>query len=138
MVKIATHISDSFAADGLNIGIVASFDDGGRSLLRVEYAPSEESEHTAHTGHSWERIDTLVVNPPSLVLPHEIARSLLDALLRRYEGSQDHHTLRADLVYERSRRERLETALLDSHSALVGYATAGTRLLQPLDRTPPV
>jgi hypothetical protein len=51
--------------------------------------------------------------PPTLMIPNEIARALLDALAEYYGGTGDYRQLRRDFEHERSRVDSLIAALID-------------------------
>lgn len=57
--------------------------------------------------------DTMAVQKPTLTLSNDAARALLDALTRHYQGASDMHTVRADLLHERGRVDKLMTAVID-------------------------
>lgn len=50
---------------------------------------------------------------PTMLLTNDLARALLDALMRHYQGASDMHTVRADLLHERGRVDKLVTAVID-------------------------
>jgi hypothetical protein len=96
------YIAENFIADGVNISLVARRSDGVRSILRTS---DGEVVH-------WEEVPDPATNTkPTLVLNHEAARALLDALLHHYEGASDMHTQREDFKYERARVDKLMDAL---------------------------
>jgi len=58
--------------------------------------------------HGWEAIeDPTMEIEPSLVLAHEEARVLLDALAEHYQGASDMRLLRQDRDHERGRVDKL-------------------------------
>lgn len=60
----------------------------------------------------WEAYDGAIIEEPTLSLPDDLARALLDALLRHYQGASDMHTVRADLIAERKRSDKMIDALI--------------------------
>lgn len=98
---IDVRVSDDFMVDGLAIWI--SLKQGqSRRLLRL----GTQGERT------WEEIDPQTNVEPTLKLDGESARSLLDALLRHYQGASDMHTVRSDLLHERGRVDKLTAAVI--------------------------
>ena len=95
-------MSDNFAAGGLDIYVSIKGDHTRRQLLRLD-----------GPGRAWEEIDPATLAPATLTLPEEAARALLDALLRHYQGASDMHTVRADLLHERSRVDKLTDTLIE-------------------------
>jgi hypothetical protein len=49
---------------------------------------------------------------PTLTLHESAARSLLDDLLQHYQGATDLHTVRGDLLNERSRVDKMLNSLI--------------------------
>ena len=62
-------------------------------------------------GMSTERVDAGVV-APSIFIPDEVARALLDALSAHYGGASDVRQLRRDYEHERSRVDLLVRSLI--------------------------
>jgi hypothetical protein len=90
------RVSDDFIIDGLAIWV--SLKDGdSRRVLRLG----------GDRGHEWQQVEPATATEPTLQLPGEAARALLDALLRHYEGASDMHTVRSDLLHERGRVDKL-------------------------------
>ena len=54
--------------------------------------------------------------PPTIVIPDEVARALLDALAAHYGGTGDYRQLRRDFEHERGRVDRLITSLIGAQS----------------------
>lgn len=106
---IRVRVADAFAfAGGVAVQVIQDEPDG-RRILRM--AANSASYH-------WERVADGVAIEPSMVLDDEIGRPLLDALLRHYQGASDMHTVRADLLHERGRVDKLT-------DAVIGIAVAG-------------
>lgn len=65
------------------------------------------------TRHSetWERLDTGVEAEPTFRVDHDIAKTLLEALLDHYRGGTDTRTLRSDYEHERERADKLIAAI---------------------------
>ncbi len=61
----------------------------------------------------WVDVALGAYSEPTLRLPDEIARVLLDALHRHYAGTTDARALRADYDHERKRVDRLINALIE-------------------------
>jgi hypothetical protein len=101
---IEARVSDDYMIDGIAIWIALKHGPGDRRLLRLTPDPGVTS---------WEEHEPLAqAVPPTLKLPDEAARALLDALLRHYQGAEDLRTVRSDLLHERGRVDRLTSGLL--------------------------
>jgi hypothetical protein len=100
---IRVGISDSFDVDGIAVIIGLRLDQQTTRLGRVSEFGSIQ----------WEEVDPLTsISTPTIRLSHDIARGLLDALLRYYGGAPDSHTVRADLMHERGRVDKMLETLL--------------------------
>lgn len=87
----------SFAIDGIAIGVRMRF---GNSQYR--------SMHIQENGFVvWEDTETGSAASPTMYLPDEVARGLLQALMNHYQGAEDLRTVRGDLLHERSRVDKL-------------------------------
>lgn len=96
------RIADHFAADGCAIWLYTEWEKGQRNIM-----------HFGADGVEWQ--DAAVTSTevkPTMLLPDDAARALLDALLRHYQGASDMHTARADLVHERGRVDKLTDAVI--------------------------
>jgi hypothetical protein len=96
------HVSDDFMIDGVAIYVSIRRDAGGRQILH--FGPNGSQD--------WDDHDPLTATTPTLKLPGEAARALLDALLRFYQGAADTQTLRSDLLHERGRVDKLTDAVI--------------------------
>lgn len=104
---IQVGIMDDLMADGINVAI-RNKHDGAGYMLAVGFDDFGQMK--------WEYISPeaqVLQRTPTMRLNGEVARALLDALLRHYQGASDMHTVRSDLLHERERRERLEDLLHD-------------------------
>jgi len=99
---IDVRVTDDFMIDGLAIYISIKDSPNARRLLRLREDGMQE----------WEQIDPLTRVEPTLKLPGEAARALLDTLLRHYQGASDMHTVRQDLLHERNRVDKLTSGLM--------------------------
>lgn len=102
MIKV--RVADGFAFSGGAAVQVVQEDNGYRRILRLgETAAS----------YRWEEIPGLGAPvEPTMVLDDDVARALLDALLRHYQGASDMHTVRSDLLHERGRVDKLTDAII--------------------------
>jgi hypothetical protein len=100
-MSIRVRVDENFATGGVDIWVVDK-GDGRRDLLRPD--------------GQWERVTDLATTQltaePSVRLPEYVARPLLDALVRFYDGAEDTRNLRRDYDAERARVDRLIGALL--------------------------
>lgn len=104
---IEVQLSDSYAfSAGVGIRFLRKFGDGSRQILRLGDGIATRA---------WEEASDLVMmeNPATLVLEEDEARALLEALLRRYQGASDMHTVRSDLLHERGRVDKLLATVTD-------------------------
>lgn len=104
------HVEAHFARGDLSIylGWSAPTDGGTMRIVQptelvIEALPAE----AAHT-----------VSPPSLRIPEDLARALLDALSQHFGGSSDVRSLRNDYDAERRRVDKL-----------IGYLTAPEQVI---------
>jgi hypothetical protein len=106
--RIKVRIGDNFFQDGIDIFLLRE-DMAGRYMLRL----NEEGFIT------WETIEQDgVVHRPTMTLPGDLARALLDALMRHYQGASDMHTVRQDLLHERRRVDKMLDAILSNQGEL--------------------
>jgi hypothetical protein len=64
---------------------------------------------------------------PAFVLPDEVALMLLDALASHYQGAADVRTVRADLLAERARVDKLTDVVIELGGVAVQRLAAGRR-----------
>jgi hypothetical protein len=97
---IQVRITEDILADGVSVWISRKYDGTAREIL-----------HAAAGGRQtvWTELEQQGTDSagPTIRLTDEIARELLEALLRHYQGASDMHTLRADYLHERSRLDGL-------------------------------
>jgi hypothetical protein len=104
---IKARIAGDFLGDGISVRVTLE-GDGSKHILLV----SEDGSAR------WEPFDPqsamTAADAPYLTLrlPEDVARALLDALLRYYEGASDMHTVRSDLLHERGRVDKLTDTLI--------------------------
>lgn len=105
MSELKVLIGDqfAFASDTIGVSIILQHSQEERSVLHFD------TEGYAH----WEAINEMAMTKPTLTLPNDVARALLDALTRHYQGASDMHTVRKDLIFERNRVDTLIAALLN-------------------------
>jgi len=103
-LKVLINDSFAFASDQIAIAVVLKHSHEERMILQV----NQEGSYTY-----WENVDPIAQTKPTITLANDVARALLDALLRHYQGSEDMHTVRADLLHERGRVDKMITALID-------------------------
>lgn len=68
-----------------------------------------------HGRTDWEHFEEAAMEPPAptLTLPHDTGRVLLEALTRHYQGAEDTRQLRLDYERERTRVDKHAEALAD-------------------------
>ncbi len=100
-------VIDNIVADGVDIWVTMKFEGSPRRIL-----------HFRNGLPDWDEADG-TAQPPTMTLPDDAGRALLEQLLRHYAGSQDLHTVRADLVHERKRVDNLISALTQALAVTV-------------------
>lgn len=102
MIKV--RVADGFAFSGGVVVQVIQEEPGCRRILRM-------GENSAL--YQWEVVPDLpVAIEPTMAFDDDVARALLDALLRHYQGASDMHTVRSDLLHERGRVDKLTDAMI--------------------------
>lgn len=104
MIRVA--IVGDFMIDGVRIGIMQKGDGRDGRLFATSTGPA---------GHlNWEHIAENALGPdtPTLSLTNDVARALMDELVRYYHGSSDTLALRRDYDHERGRVDKMLGALL--------------------------
>lgn len=96
---IRVAISDHFQVDGITVTMGVRFDQGHAQILHF-------TEEGYITREMLEGVG-IAAEHPTMTIPHDFARALLDALLRYYQGASDMHTVRSDLLHERGRVDNL-------------------------------
>ena len=96
---IRVQISDNFYVDGIAVRI-------GLRYSQEEIKVAKVNEYGTLI-FSPEPLDIGVDPGVTFSLNSDIARALLEALLRYYNGSEDARTTRADLLHERERVDKL-------------------------------
>jgi hypothetical protein len=115
MIKVYIGNAELFAMDQAPIFITMEWagdlntPPSRRVLHYHPPAPGEDQNATWFT--SWDEVEPDGAASPTILLSEEAARALLDALVRRYEGASDMHTVRSDLLHERGRVDKLTEAV---------------------------
>jgi hypothetical protein len=117
-MTVHAYINESRMIFGsLHVAIVDQSEDGHvRQILRVTDDPFAAS---------WEDIDHNAGDvAPTLKLPGEAGRALLDALVRHYDGAEDTRALRADYDAALKRADAKDAVLADVLRTLAGKVGA--------------
>ncbi len=117
-MTIRAYVNDNLMMFGsLHVAIVDQSDDGHvLRILRISDDPFAES---------WEDIDHNAGDvAPTLKLPGEAGRALLDALVRHYDGGEDTRRLRADYDAALKRADAKDAVLADVLKTLAGKVGA--------------
>lgn len=97
------YVGANFPFDGVDVYL--GHDLGGRRLVadptELSWSPTPEGEATT-------------AQPPTLRLPDDVARALLDALAAHYGGTSEVQTLRKDYLAERARVDKMIDHLTSS------------------------
>jgi hypothetical protein len=90
--------------DGIAVRVILKNEGDVTRMLRINSEGFNE----------WHEIDSSsgMSVGATLSLPNDAARALLEALLRHYEGASDMHTVRADLLHERGRVDKMVDAIV--------------------------
>ena len=109
-------MTDDFMIDGLAV------------YVSLKHGPQQRQVMHCHGENSvsWDDVDPAGIVEPTIKLPGEAARALLDALLRHYQGASDMHTVRSDLLHERERVDKLTSGLLQIAIHASGSQWAGS------------
>jgi hypothetical protein len=101
---IRAHISEPFEGlSSLNV-IIADHLEEGRVMVM----------HLDENGRvRWDECDRHAEPTPTLTLPMDTGRALLDALTRHYQGAEDTRQLRKDYERERTRVDEQAKVLAD-------------------------
>lgn len=101
-MTIRVRVDENFGTGGIDVWVVDKGAPDRRTLLRQD--------------GQWEIVTDLAGTQltalPSLRLPEDVGRPLLDALVRFYDGGEDTRNLRRDYDAERARVDRLIAALI--------------------------
>ena len=101
----------------LRVAITDSFDVDGIAVtlgLRIEpEGPTRVGRINEYGSVMYEDVDPAANVTPTIRLSHDMARGILEALLRYYGGAPDSHTVRADLLHERGRVDKVLDALIE-------------------------
>jgi len=116
---IKVRIADNMMADGISV-LIENRGDGPRQVMRMQ----------SDALNGWELLpaDAALMSPaPTMVLPDDAARPLLDALLRWYQGAEDTRAARADLLHERARVDKLLDTIsrIAQSNLILGYTDDG-------------
>lgn len=95
------YISRDFPADGVAVHLILRNGDDYRAIGQ----PAELVFRKLEDG------DAATYTEPTLRLPEDIARALLDALAAHFGGTSEVQTLRKDYVAERGRVDRMIDAM---------------------------
>ena len=106
------------AENGILVQLGEPFFHGGDLAIRIVRRVDTETLRVARVNSQggwldWEeRPRNGLIEGATIVMTDEVARALLDALIRHYQGASDMHTVRADLLHERKRVDELTGALI--------------------------
>lgn len=102
---IRAHISEPFAGLSSIEVVIANHLDG--KTVHIMHLPEDG-------GARWDPYDDTTTPPkPTLVLPVETGRVLLEALTRHYQGAEDTRALRRDYDDERRRVDEQAKVIAD-------------------------
>ncbi|MCW2904125.1 MAG: hypothetical protein JWO67_6390 [Streptosporangiaceae bacterium] len=111
-------MTDQLAGFGVGIAIINHTGSAGAGLPALLMRLAEDGHEEWVEVHPAEHI------PPTLTVPDDVGRALLDSLVRHYHGAEDTRALRKDYDDERSRNDRLTGTL----------ATMGEQLARDVGR----
>lgn len=114
-MTIRAHITQRFWADVVEVFIV----DHQEGQNRVLYMDGEDTRYAVR----WEEHEHGVAASdikPSLILPYDSGRALLQALVEHYQGAEDTRALRRDYDAERKRVDEHTKTIADIARILAG------------------
>lgn len=117
MIKVYIGDSSLFAIDQVPVFITMEWagdisSPPSRRVMHYRPAAEDAAPESADWSTSWDEVEPGAMVAPTLLLGEDAARALLDALVRRYEGASDMHTVRSDLLHERGRVDKLTSGLM--------------------------
>lgn len=111
-IRVAVNNEYAFAADSVDITLARRLPNGDVMVMRRNAETSYMVE--------WETVSVgQAVTGPTIRIPTEFARALLDALLRHYQGASDMHQLRQDFLHEQKRVDQLTAVISNALNKLV-------------------
>lgn len=102
MIRVA--IQGDVMIDGIRIGILSKGD--------VRMYATGFDEHGRLTWAAWPDPAASPPGDATMALPDDVARALMDELVRHYHGASDTVALRRDYDHERGRVDKLTDALI--------------------------
>jgi hypothetical protein len=102
-MTIRIHIGDDFTRMAVSIYVVDSIDQNRARVMQPEGSMWQWAEVDPSVGYEV---------PPTIRLPEDAARALLDSLAAHFGGVSEVQTLRKDYLAERSRVDKLTDALI--------------------------
>lgn len=111
-MTIRAHIAQGFWSDVV-VAYIVDHREGQHRLLKME-------------GENWTWTDweddgvTSADEQPSVVLPYDSGRALLEALVTHYQGAEDTRALRRDYDSERKRVDEQSKVIADIARTLAG------------------
>ena len=109
MIYRARVVADDPMREGIHLVIGLRGAEGSPSRVVVGIGPDDESTFGGPTIKDV----PMGEQAPTLFLPDDIARPLLDALAQHYGGTGDTRTLRTDYEAERARVDRLIGVMIE-------------------------
>ena len=111
-MTVRVFVTDDFVGQ-VRMAVVLEAEGIPRQIMRLTQA-----------GHAWEELDEAAEVEPTLSLPSDTARAVLDALTRHFHGAEDARALRRDYDAERRRVDEQAKLIADVARALVSGAVA--------------
>jgi hypothetical protein len=103
--RVRAAVSQHFAMGGVAIVLAIRNEDDSYRVLRFQ-------EGTAYV-QRWEEVPPMAaIENPTFSIQEDFARALYEELGRFFQGQPDLTTARADLLHERTRRDKLEDAMI--------------------------
>lgn len=114
-MTMRTHVVNDFPMGGIAVYVVNMINEGRSLVMQPDGFGGTWVEHDPQTS-----LDV----PPTIRLPEDVARALLDSLARHFGGVSEVQTLRVDYLAERGRVDKLTDALIRQTDAYVRVDTS--------------
>jgi hypothetical protein len=106
---IRAYVADDPMSFGVRVAVFNQPGDGDYPREVLHIVGDESGVQRFH----WQPVQPNELVEPTMQIPGDMARALLDGLQRHFQGIEDTRALRKDYDAERARSEKLTDALID-------------------------